>query len=55
MLIGLLFVALSLRLSIFPQRAPADIRDFALLTFANFLTLTVIALHLGIALTRPTG
>jgi hypothetical protein len=43
-LLGLLFVSVSLRLSIFHQRALADIRDFALLTFANFLTLTLIAL-----------
>lgn len=43
-LLGLLFVALTLRLNIFRQRALADIRDFALLTFVNFLTLTIIAL-----------
>ena len=43
-LLGLLFVALSLRLNIFRRHALADVRDFALLTFANFLTLTIIAL-----------
>lgn len=43
-LLGLLFVALSLRLNIFHQRNLADIRDFALLTFANFLALIIIAL-----------
>lgn len=43
-LLGLLFVAVSLRLNIFRQRALADVRDFALLTFVNFLTLTMIAL-----------
>jgi hypothetical protein len=43
-LLGLLFIAISLRLNIFRQRTLADVRDFALLTFANFLTLTIIAL-----------
>lgn len=43
-LLGLLFIALSLRLNIFRRRELADVRDFALLTFANFLTLTLIAL-----------
>ena len=43
-LLGLLFVAVSLRLNIFHRREVADVRDFALLTFANFFFLVLIAL-----------
>jgi hypothetical protein len=43
-LLGLLFVALSLRLNIFHRRELADVRDFALLTFANFFVVMLIAL-----------
>ena len=36
-LLGLLFVAVSLRLNIFHQRQVADVRDFAAFTFGTFL------------------
>jgi hypothetical protein len=50
-LLGLLFVALSLRLDLFHRRAIADVRDFAALAFGTFLVAMVIA---GLALTpRP--
>jgi hypothetical protein len=54
-LLGLLFVAVSLRLNIFRQRTLADIRDLALLTFANFLALTIIALLFFIPSQSRTG
>jgi hypothetical protein len=54
-LLGLLFVAVSLRLNIFTQRKLADIRDFALLTFANFLSLTIIALLFSIPSQNKIG
>jgi hypothetical protein len=46
-LLGLLFVALSLRLDIFRRQEVADVRDFAAFTFASFLTALVVA---GLAL-----
>ena len=46
-LLGLLFVAVSLRLNIFHQRNVADVRDFAALTFGTFLVALVVA---GLAL-----
>jgi hypothetical protein len=46
-LLGLLFVALSLRLSIFHQREVADVRDFAAFTFGTFLVAMAVA---GLAL-----
>ncbi|MGD9892866.1 MAG: hypothetical protein AB7R89_21800 [Dehalococcoidia bacterium] len=54
-LLGLLFVAVSLRLNIFRQGSLADIRDFALLTFANFLSLTIIALLFFVPSQNKTG
>ena len=42
-LLGLLFVALSLRLNIFHERDLADVRDFATFTFSTFLVAIVIA------------
>jgi hypothetical protein len=46
-LLGLLFVAVSLRLNIFHQREVADIRDFAAFTLYVFLMALVVA---GLAL-----
>lgn len=46
-LLGLLFVAVSLRLNIFRQREVADVRDFAAFTFITFLFAIGIA---GLAL-----
>jgi hypothetical protein len=42
-LLGLLFVALSLRLNIFHQRNVADVRDFAAFTFGTFLVAIAVA------------
>ena len=42
-LLGLLFVALSLRLNIFHEQVLADVRDFATFTFSTFLIAIVIA------------
>jgi tellurite resistance protein TehA-like permease len=42
-LLGLLFVAVSLRLNIFHQRAVADVRDFAALTMGTFLAAMAVA------------
>src|SRR5215212_237046 len=42
-LLGLLFVALSVRLNIFHQREVADVRDFAAFTFGTFLVAIVVA------------
>jgi hypothetical protein len=42
-LLGLLFVALSLRLNIFQRPEVADVRDFAAFTFGTFLVAIVIA------------
>ena len=54
-LLGLLFVAVSLRLDIFRRHEVADVRDFAAFTFASFLTALAVA---GLALAphqrRPT-
>lgn len=47
-LLGLLFVAVSLRLNIFHQREVADIRDFAAFTLTTFLVAIVVA-GLGLA------
>ena len=41
--LGLLFVAISLRLSIFHEKRVRDARDLAALTFGNFLCLVLIA------------
>ncbi len=46
-LLGLLFVAVSLRLDIFRRREVADVRDFAAFTFASFLAALAVA---GLAL-----
>jgi hypothetical protein len=46
-LLGLLFVAVSLRLNIFHQAEVEDVRDFAAITMVTFLTAIVIA---GLAL-----
>jgi hypothetical protein len=46
-LLGLLFVALSVRLNIFHQRQVADVRDFAAFTFGTFLVAIAVA---GLAL-----
>src|SRR5215213_6983992 len=46
-LLGLLFVAVSVRLNIFHQRQVADIRDFAAFTFGTFLVAIAVA---GLAL-----
>src|SRR5215211_8790962 len=46
-LLGLLFVALSLRLNIFHQRQVADVRDFAAFTFGTFIVAIAVA---GLAL-----
>jgi hypothetical protein len=46
-LLGLLFVAVSLRLNIFHQRQVADVRDFAAFTFGTFLVAIAVA---GLAL-----
>src|SRR5215207_7086505 len=50
-LLGLLFVALSMRLNIFHQRNVADVRDFAAFTFGTFLVALAVA---GLAL-APHG
>ena len=42
-LLGLLFVAVSLRLNIFHQREVADVRDFAAFTFGTFLVAIAVA------------
>lgn len=42
-LLGLLFVALSVRLNIFHQRQVADVRDFAAFTFGTFLVAIAVA------------
>lgn len=42
-LLGLLFVALSLRLNLFHQREVADVRAFAAFTFGTFLVVIIIA------------
>ena len=42
-LLGLLFVALSVRLNIFHQREVADVRDFAGFTFGTFLVAIAVA------------
>ena len=47
-LLGLLFVAVSLRLNIFHQREVADIRDYATYTLYTFLVAIVVA-GLGLA------
>jgi hypothetical protein len=46
-LLGLLFVAISLRLNIFHQRQVADVRAFAAFTFGTFLVAIAVA---GLAL-----
>jgi hypothetical protein len=46
-LLGLLFVAVSVRLNIFHQRQVADVRDFAAFTFGTFLVAITVA---GLAL-----
>jgi hypothetical protein len=52
-LLGLLFVAVSLRLDIFRRREVADVRDFAAFTLATFLVaLAVAALALAPHLTQ---
>jgi hypothetical protein len=48
-LLGLLFVAVSVRLNIFHQREVADVRDFAAFTFGTFLVAIAVA---GFALPR---
>ena len=42
-LLGLLFVALSVRLNIFHQRQVADVRGFAAFTFGTFLVAIAVA------------
>jgi hypothetical protein len=42
-LLGLLFVAVSMRLNIFHQREVADVRDFAAFTFGTFLVAIAVA------------
>ena len=42
-LLGLLFVAVSVRLNIFHQRQVADVRDFAAFTFGTFLVAIAVA------------
>jgi hypothetical protein len=42
-LLGLLFVAVSVRLNIFHQREVADVRDFAAFTFGTFLVAITVA------------
>jgi hypothetical protein len=42
-LLGLLFVAVSLRLNIFHQREVADVRDYAALTLGTFLVAIAVA------------
>jgi hypothetical protein len=42
-LLGLLFVAVSVRLNIFHQREVADVRDFAGFTFGTFLVAIAVA------------
>jgi hypothetical protein len=42
-LLGLLFVAVSVRLNIFHQSEVADVRDFAAFTFGTFLVAIVVA------------
>jgi hypothetical protein len=50
-LLGLLFVAVSVRLNIFHQREVADVRDFAAFTFGTFLVAIAVA---GLALAPHT-
>lgn len=54
-LLGLLFVALSLRLNIFHQAEVADVRDFAAQVFGNFLGVVLISLVLLMPDARPAG
>src|SRR5438046_4109918 len=42
-LLGLLFVAVSLRLNLFTQQQVRDVRDFAFLTFGTFFGLILVA------------
>lgn len=42
-LLGLLFVAVSLRLDLFRKRMLTDVRDFATVTFGSFLVAIVVA------------
>ena len=42
-LLGLLFVAVSLRLNVFHQQQVRDVRDFAFLTFGSFFCLILVA------------
>jgi hypothetical protein len=42
-LLGLLFVAVSVRLNIFHQHEVADVRDFAEFTFGTFLVAIAVA------------
>src|SRR5829696_3024434 len=42
-LLGLLFVAVSMRLNIFHQSEVADVRDFAAFTFGTFLVAIAVA------------
>ena len=51
-LLGLLFVAVSLRLNLFRRREVADVRDYAAFTFAGLLAAMVVA---GIALAPHLG
>ncbi len=50
-LLGLLFVAVSVRLNIFHQRQVVDVRDFAAFTFGTFLVAIAVA---GLALAPHT-
>jgi hypothetical protein len=43
-LLGLLFVAVSLRLNLFQDAVVADVRDFAALVFGQFLALVLVGL-----------
>lgn len=43
-LLGLLFVAISLRLNVFRDAQVADVRDFALLVFGQYLALVLLSL-----------
>ena len=51
-LLGLLFVAVSLRLDLFRRREVADVRDYATFTFAGLLAAMIVA---GIALAPHVG
>src|SRR5262245_28883553 len=54
-MLGLLFVAVSLRLNVFRNQQLADVRAFALQTLAGFFALVLISLVLLVPEQSPAG